>query len=161
MKVRKNIISFLLIFAYSIGFAHEMIPHFHLEDGIGNHLEVSIETHHHHHHLGNHKQVNTNDGNNIVHEDHQDDSLYDYLVCLLSAANHTASYSSLDASFPSFEVDHFENQCNKNVIVNSSFFVNEAEVSCLKVDFFTSDECDYLSPITESDPNRGPPIFPC
>ena len=159
MLVRKKIITLLLICAYSIGFAHEMIPHFHVEDEIHNHLESSDEEHHH---LDNHKHVNTNDGNNVAHQDHLDDSIYDYLVCLFSGVDHTTCYSSHEVSFPTFDLKVSENKSNKRfTIASTSFHFNGAEVTVSKVEIRAFDERIYLSPIEESDPNRGPPKFSC
>lgn len=84
MKMRNSLISFLLIFAYSIGFAHELIPHYHVEDGFS--LRKNAEMHHH-------VAQEDRDLDDISHNDHLDDGFLDYLVCIVSHADHSADHS--------------------------------------------------------------------
>jgi hypothetical protein len=81
MKMRASLISFLLIFAYSIGFAHELIPHYHVEDGFF--VVKNSELHHH-------VAPEDRDLDDISHNDHLDDGFLDYLVCIVSHADHSA-----------------------------------------------------------------------
>jgi hypothetical protein len=85
MQLKKTLISFLLIFAYSIGFAHELIPHYHAEDGflIGEKAEL-------HHHVS----PKDRDFDDIFHADHLDDSFLDFLVCIISHSEHSSHSNS-------------------------------------------------------------------
>ena len=97
--MRTSLISFLLIFAYSIGFAHELIPHYHVEDGflIGEKAE-----------LHRHVSPKDRDFDDIFHADHLDDSFLGYLVCIISHTDHSAHdhvellHQGTDLSFDKF-----------------------------------------------------------
>lgn len=87
MQLKKTIISFLLIIAYSVGFAHELIPHYHVEDGVN--IGANEELHHH-------VTPNERDLNDITHDDHLDDNFLDFLVCIISHSEHS-SHDNLEA----------------------------------------------------------------
>lgn len=159
MKLRKSIISFLLIFAYSLGFAQEFIPHIHVEDGGHNHLEVSAKEHHH---LENHTHTNSHNGNDVAHQDHLDESIYDYLICLMSGVEHSACYASHAVSFPSVDLKKSESKRdNFNLDLTTSSTIFTAEFAESKLTFTNPIERRVLRSIADSDPNRGPPSIPC
>lgn len=160
MRSRKKIISFLLIFAYSIGFAQELIPHFHIEDELHNHhVAASVEEHHH---LENHKHVLVNDGDDIDHLDHLDDSLYDYFVCLLSGAEHSVCHPSHEVSPPAIECDDADNQSKDiNALFTASFNFYLPEFLHLKENFSEREEFNYRNPPSEFFFDRGPPVASC
>ena len=69
-----------MLFTYTIGFAHDFIPHYHIED---IHVGVVSEDHH------KHVDSDTKAVENVAHGDHIDSGIYDYLVCIFSEANHS------------------------------------------------------------------------
>ena len=116
MHLKNVLISSLLIFAYLIGFAHELIPHYHLEDEHHDAQHVAFH---------NHVSVENRDADDITHGDHLDDSFLDYLVCIISHSEHSNLGSdsylhqgidySIDKFTPSIQSSIIEQE--KNLLV--------------------------------------------
>lgn len=95
------VISLLFILTYSLGFAHNFVPHcsdVHLN---GHHSETE---HNHPHH--SHEEPNSIDGDHshVEHGDHFDEDFLDYLVCLFEGNQHhdhscDSQYATQDAEF--------------------------------------------------------------
>ena len=83
---KKLIISIVLLLTYSLGFAHNFIPHHH-DAGTVN-VEHSHENDDHPHHHHNAKEQAHQEHQHISHGDHVDEGFYDFLICFLHDANH-------------------------------------------------------------------------
>ena len=81
---KRTIISMLLIFTYTVGFAHNLIPHCNDDHTNG----VHVETHHHAHHTHASDDRSAEDHSHVEHGDHFDEGFLDYLVCLFEGIQH-------------------------------------------------------------------------
>ena len=156
MKLIKSIIALFLLLTYSFAFAVELVPHSHI-----NHVNMEKGEGHHH---NNHQHVSTEnkDADDVLHENHLDDNLLDFVICLLSKLEHPES-------------DIFQ----QHLIVSELNNINPKSISKTKVIailtaifvdssvLITNDEIDtpylneYQSLVVKSSPNRGPPSFSC
>lgn len=80
MNFNKIIASLFLLFTYLIGFTHNVIPHCH-HNADANHTHLE----HHEHHTGSHDQGNDR---HVSHNDHLDEGVLDFIICLLSETEH-------------------------------------------------------------------------
>jgi hypothetical protein len=85
---KRVFISLILILTYTVGFAHNFIPHC-----TGIHADVShsgLEHHHTHHTHHTHDGHDSTEENHshVEHGDHFDQGLLDYLICLFEGAQH-------------------------------------------------------------------------
>lgn len=147
MEFKKSLVSFLLLFVYTIGFAHDFIPHYHIEDihfGIGNNERHS------------HLSVEDDFKNEVNHGDHLDAGVYDYLVCAFSEANHS---------------NHDDvNAVSQNL---TSSIVSQNELPFVEIKFLESDKIglksnvkvsstpfrDNSTDLSSRSNRRGPPLF--
>lgn len=93
MRFFKSCISILLIFCYGLGFAHNLIPHQHNGDHENHEHEhaVSHDDHQHQH---------------INHQDHQDEGLLDFMLCLLiDLEHHEANLEFFKPTQNHFQID--------------------------------------------------------
>ena len=157
MKAKKIIISLLLLFAYSLGFAHNIIPHQH--DAESKEHIVEHDGHHHHNHSHQHKTVKHShtDHQHISHGNHYDEDFYDLLVCFLHKADHQDDCK--DQHFLPANSNRISiNKLQANMLVAVLFSVTtETEQSELTSDDQVDTEKTYLSPFIEDIPLRGPP----
>jgi hypothetical protein len=82
---KRVFISLILILTYTVGFAHNFIPHctdVHTDE---SHSEVE---HHHTHHTHEGHDSTEEDHSHVEHGDHFDQGLLDYLICLFEGAQH-------------------------------------------------------------------------
>lgn len=94
-------ISLLFILTYSLGFAHNFVPHcsdVHLN---GRHSET--EHNHGHHSHDEHNSIDV-DHSHVEHGDHFDEDFLDYLICLFEGNQHhdhscDTQYASQDFEF--------------------------------------------------------------
>ena len=85
VQFKKTIISLVLILSYTVGFAHNFIPHCSDVHTGENHSKVE-HNHEHHNHDGHDSLIK--DHSHVEHGDHFDEGLIDYLVCLLEGVQH-------------------------------------------------------------------------
>ena len=148
MEFKKSILSFLLLFAYTIGFAHDFIPHYHVEDihfGVGNkelHVHVSPE------------QGSSND---FQYGDHLDNGIYDFLVCAFSEVNHSNHDDKnevLQASVNSIvnQGEHFSIDFAFVYVIEPTLSVNQLKVCSKPIG-------DNSSCLSSRSNRRGPPTF--
>lgn len=145
----KTILSIFLLLIYSIGFAHNVIPHHH---------SYEVEEH-----LLNHQHVNVVDldEDDILHESHLDDSFVDYVLCLLSEIKHPSSYH-VDHHFISFPKEDASSKVfiSKAIVVSAIILEKPSpnqSFTLVRTPYFTN----YLSANTTSSPFRGPPFYFC
>lgn len=146
MQLKKTLISFLLIFAYSIGFAYELVPHYHVEDGFS--VVKNAEMHHH-------VSIEDRDLDDISHYDHLDDDFLDFLVCIVSHSDHSAHdnvefvHQGVDLSFDKFSSADFISLISLN---------EKIHVPYQKTSEVISKPCTaHWLERSESQSRRGPP----
>jgi len=85
VQLKRTLISLVLLLAYGLGFAHNVIPHCH--DGEGMHEHHASHSHSHDH---DHDHAHDHDASDhIAHKDHLDENLIDLLMCVLSETEHS------------------------------------------------------------------------
>ena len=156
VHIKTILISYFLIFCYTLGFAHSFIPH--SDESIeGQHIHDIVHSHNHHHTVTENKTSN----NSITHQDHFDENVYDYLLCLFSDLEHGESECSMDHEAPNKTISGditFENQ----VFILSSFFNLETifNENNKQTPSYFSGIVTYKSPTRSQNSLRGPPFFP-
>jgi len=149
VQLKKIIISVSLLLVYSLGFAHNLIPHSHdVNEAFANH---SVIGHHHHQHADEHEH---HDHEHVSHGTHVDENLYDFLVCVL------------------FEMEHEEHGCvfhqlpttvkmvkkNQTDLVFSSNTTYNTPASLSKPTLSSVIVPGYFSPLISALSLRGPPL---
>lgn len=159
MRFRKVIISLFLFLTYSIGFAHNLVPHCTVDFENSN---IATKDSHHHHNHHEHNGEDEADHDHIVHEDHLDSGYLDLVICLLE------------------DVEHGDEECGQEhcftLSSNNLSLKNFSKIQMIYVVFgllqesFIHDQREYfnieyshiiLSPPLEKSPHRGPPVFTC
>ena len=156
MKIKKLIISLLLLLTYSLGFAHNFIPHQH-EDGVEDEITKEKKGHHHHHHA-----IKKSNHEHISHGNHYDEGLYDLLVCFLHESDNQ-EYKCNNHHFVLAKPNRVvinKLQVNKLVTILYSI-TTELEQDEKFPDYNIDSDISYLSPTIENSPHRGPPLFSC
>ncbi len=152
MKFKQSILALFFLAIYSLGFCHGVVPHCESES-------ISSETHTHEHH--EHGDDDSDDGH-IVHADHFDEGIYDYIICLMVEMNHDEDGCN------------FHHCAKVNLQDISLKQVSDIEflavlVSFLDLGLMDSDDVDFseskvdfaLYTIANSISHRGPPQFSC
>ena len=125
VQFKKTVISLILILSYSIGFAHNLIPHctdFHSD---GEHSESAHHNHSHHtHDDGNFVEENHD---HVEHDDHFDDGYLDYLICLIDNLDHSNGSCNLECYTPLVEYKFANNEDIQS---------QDLEVDWIESDFF-------------------------
>lgn len=154
MQVKQSIIAFIFLAIFSLGFGHGVVPHCEGKEAGG-------EDHHHHKHH-EHSSDNPIDDYHVSHNNHLDENIYDYLVCLVS------------------DLEHEDDNCNmflcSNITLNDFSFIDLVKVelplvhiSSFNLELLNNSESDYaeldcisgLPPILENILHRGPPSISC
>ncbi|MCB9364322.1 MAG: hypothetical protein H6587_07130 [Flavobacteriales bacterium] len=157
MRLFKPIIALFLLLTYSFAFAVELVPHCHID----NHVEYfGFKDGKNHQHVS----PENKDADDVVHKNHLDDSLLDFVICLLNELEH-----------PESDIFH------QHVVVSELNNVNSKALSKTKIIAFLSavlikpitvktnkefnsyfySSNNYQSILLESSPHRGPPVFSC
>ena len=149
----------ILLLTYSLGFAHNIIPHSHdseTEHHEENHEHEGHHHHHHHHHHSTSKQLTANH-EHITHGNHFDEGLYDLLICFLHEA-HQEDECENQHYIPANTNRIIINKLQVNKLVATLFSITlESEMSELISENQIDSETSYLSPSVEDTPLRGPP----
>ncbi|MBL1280527.1 MAG: hypothetical protein COA33_009655 [Fluviicola sp.] len=155
MQFKRVIISFLLIFSYSFGFAHSLIPHC---DNLlnGNHIHNTAEKHKHQHNSS--LEENHENHSHVSHGNHFDEGVYDLLMCLFSDLDHGDSECSMQhtaTSEPSITYDSQEfAKVFSTFIALFAIVENKEEITISKVS-----DAIYASPEINALSLRGPPVI--
>lgn len=84
MKAKKNILALLLFFTYSISLLHAMVPHSHEFEHPFTDEQISFE-----------KMVDDHSSeNNISHQEHEDENLFDLIICIFSHTPHSDEFDN-------------------------------------------------------------------
>ena len=156
MKLFKISIAFFFLFIYSLAFAVELVPHYH-NDSDNSILGITENFNGH-----THIEVENRDSDDISHENHLDDNLLDFVICLLQKIEHSESdifhqyyFSSEPTNIAS--IDFFRTK-----LIAIPFVEQIAEKQLTpKPDFKYVTIGNYLLPTVKASPHRGPPVFSC
>jgi len=153
---KRIIISLLLLLTYSLGFAHNFIPHQHnAETETHNHAHDDKNEHHHHNGI-NKLGV---DHEHISHGNHFDDGFYDLLVCFLHDAEFHSDDSNNDYFIPT-KTNNTSSEISLQLfaIVNTLFATTLETKEASSLDFLDIDlTSNYRSPSLVDFHLRGPP----
>ena len=154
MNIKRIIISFILLLTYSLGFAHNIIPHQHdSETHTHNHSHDNAHDHSHSNSLAH------NDHQHVSHGDHFDESLYDLLVCFLHETDFKTDECNIYYIAPPKTNASSKAQTQQLLAVISTLFelVSDSENTPSKHIVGNDSTKDYLSPSIANSPLRGPP----
>ncbi len=156
MITKKIIISIILLLTYSLGFAHNFIPHHHdTETEIHKHSHED-EGHHHHHHGSEEKSHEGHE--HISHGDHFDEGLYDLIVCFLHDANHHEDECDNHYFIPTKNSNR-KTQNSQQLKLVAVLFSLSVEITQpeLTTNLDVNSSIAYRDPSMEDSPLRGPP----
>ena len=153
MHLKRVFISIILIFSYTVGFAHSIIPHC---DNLfnGSHIH-NISEEHNHNHLTNESHE---DHEHITHGNHFDEGIYDLIICLFSDLDHGASECNMQHNTPlesSIDYGHQENSKIISTFVSTFGTIEEVE----KIEISKLSEISYNIPELNAHSLRGPPTL--
>lgn len=155
MKMRNSLISFLLIFSYSFGFAHNFVPHctdVHVAQGHGH------GEHHDNHHEHEKGEVIADDHSHIANADHYDDGLIDFLVCALENVNHNDDTCNLDCYTPITEFNNSEKTDETpNLVDDFHFAIIEVDLYSIKSSYSDAVSHRATEGLIHDYSYRGPP----
>jgi len=157
MKLKKIIISFFLLFVYSISFAHSLSYHEHgfYSEHQFEFRNVKSSDHQHEHHTHSLKEELKTD--HINHNNHCDDGIFDLITCVLSdLTNHNHNDCHLEHQ-PNNDTNRVSNQDNLSDIVDVKLVLRYR----YSIQYLVSDQLisGLQCPLIEGAPLRGPPIF--
>lgn len=151
MKIFKLAISLFLLLTYALGSAHGLIPH--CQEMI---LGDSSASHHHHEHH-QHTPEDNIDHEHIVHKDHLDGGVFDFILCFLSDIEHPANHCSIEHFAPKKTIKNFKT-FSKDKLIDTFFAINNSnELSDIPNRNFIESTLSFLSPPLNNSPHRGPP----
>ena len=151
MQLRKTLISFLLIFSYSIGFAHNAIPH----------CDEAHESDLHHTHEHNHQHHSSDEvsseHSHIAHNDHYDHGIIDLLICALESSNHDDGDCKTECYIPILDYNSIKtvnsSEFSSDLAINNNFFELSIETANYTTASILNSSKEYLLLY----PDRGPP----
>lgn len=142
----------LLIAIYSLGFMHDVIPH----------CENSNNEKHHHHEHHVHEQSETAYDGHIVHDDHMDEGIYDYLVCLVSDLEQGEDGCNMHHCVKADLPKTFKKQSSDHTIITTKVLTSSFEfIEGTITKFIEGKENNGLPPILNGTSRRGPPFISC
>ena len=159
MQTSKLIISSFLLFVYSFGFAHYLIPHCEKESS-AIHVYYEQEVIGHQHHDINSYNEHSDEHEHLQHEGHVDDGILDFLICFLSEVEHQENASSLEV-YLSVKTDTkaprlFESKLQLLAVLS---VLNNLDLHSYSKTNYEEILGVYISPLIHQSPNKGPPYF--
>lgn len=155
MNFKRIVISFFLLLTYSLGFAHNLIPHQH-DSETEKHSHAHDNKHEHHHHSEPKKSKVEHE--HISHGDHFDEGFYDLLVCFLHDADFHTDDCNTHYIAPTKTHRSLTNKSQKTLFVATLLAVTiEVEQPELATYFNVNSIIFYHSHSIEDSPLRGPP----
>jgi hypothetical protein len=154
MKLKQIFISLLLLFVYSLAFAHSIMPHEH-----GFYAEHQPETHNHEHHIHTDNEIETA---HLHHKNHCDEGIVDLILCVLNDFHqHSDDCEDENIIFENSKrlTNSVENDLEIYLASNFSAYsntINYVTVNSKYFDFESSNICNELS--KDNSPLRGPPF---
>ncbi|MDB4533628.1 hypothetical protein N9242_02065 [Vicingaceae bacterium] len=156
MLTKKLFISIILLLTYSLGFAHNFVPHNH-DSETAVHEHSHEENGHSHHHHSTKEQAHQ-DHEHISHGDHFDEGFYDLLICFLHDADHHEDECDNHYFIPTKTNSSSTNKLHQQKLVATLIaltVVLEKPELTYKLDVNSS--IFYRSLSMEDSPLRGPP----
>lgn len=149
---KRTIISMILILTYTVGFAHNLIPH--CTDNHPN--AVHLETHNHAHHIHASDDHSAEGHSHVEHGDHFDDGFLNYLVCLFEGIQHHDSGCDVECNPQGNQVKYStENSVSTDTIIvalDNQFYIENTSVK------INSDVLQVQSQKgLDTSPGRSPP----
>lgn len=145
---------------YSISFAHSFTLHEHGFNTEHQHepIEVNNTSHGHVHH--SHSEKLNIDTDHINHNNHCDDGVFDLITCLLSDLTHHQHDDCEFENQTNNEYKRLTNSNNHKLASPFKIFSNQCIAYNLKLKaLFYQLNIDYLSPLIDESPLRGPPVY--
>ncbi len=100
VNLKNIILAYFLILSYTLSFAHSLIPH---SEGLIDGQHIHDLSHEHNH---SHSKVHSHStDDHVIHADHFDENIYDYLICIFSDLEHGESECSIEHEAPTQEVN--------------------------------------------------------
>lgn len=149
---KRVFISLILILTYTVGFAHNLIPHHSDVHEFGNHTEVA---HNHAHHV--HDDINSleEDHSHVEHGDHFDEGLLDYLICLFEGVHHHHSCEAqCTAQISTFKYST-EKSTHGDQLITAELSIPPVEIQPSAIS--TTTELDLTQIDLNSSSGRAPP----
>lgn len=157
---KRVFISVMLLLAYSLGFAHNLIPHTHINE-TAEEIVTHDENRHHHYHYNNYHHKKHVNHEHILHGDHFDENLYDLLVCFL----HTTDDKQAKDCNGQFYMPTTKKRIINNVPQVQLLAIIISIVPGLEItftnEFYEWVETLHSLPPINSTSLRGPPSFFC
>ena len=161
MQIKKVIIATLFLLTYTIGFAHNLIPHCSAACGelpVAAHQETGH--HHHAHHEHDHGEDSGHD--HIEHNGHLDGGLLDYVVCLLSEMEHPATDCQIEVCLPASTANTVPEALSNVTCIALLYSVFELAEQDEPLQAGHSEAVtSYTAPPIAECPHRGPPTPSC
>jgi hypothetical protein len=154
--LKKQIITIVLLSAYLLGLAHNVIPHCH---------EAFVLTKTDHQHIAGHHQHVANgqeheDHEHVAHNDHQDESLIDYIICALSMGEEPAGEDQYSENVPTKNnIRWLDADQSVQFLVAVLYTVLQPQAVEENVVFGEIHQIAYESIDSIADPHRGPPAL--
>ncbi len=152
------IISSILLLAYCLSFAHNLIPHCHHAIG-----QLAIpHTHavqHEHHEEGDHHGDENH--THIAHQGHLDEGLVDLLVCLLTETEHPGSDAGEHFVMPNTELHKLDISSKIQITSMLIYWLFDFSEDCTLLVARPEIHSDYTAPLLAHSPLRGPPTISC
>jgi len=152
MKVGKIVISFFLLLTYSLGFAYNLVPHY-SDFGIDNHHAIQ------HYHVHASKQDKNPKHEHITHNNHFDEGIYNYIVCLTNETNGASTGATVEHYFTLNTNEIVLKKINALPVTMLLCAVFKIEAQPEIFNSFNDVERIYLPPFIKESPHRGPPII--
>ncbi len=155
----KQIISVFLLFTYSVGFSHSMIPHCTATE-TSCHKDVHHHEHHEHHEH-NDAEVH-DDSDHVMHNDHFDESFYDLMLCVLSELEHHAGDCGTEACLLANRTETSGKAVAKTKLAAVLVALLQVSFQEPSISTFNAEVASiYLAPNIHGSPHRGPPSISC
>lgn len=155
---KQSILAFLFLMIYFMGFSHGVIPHCQSKNAAD---EIGGNHHHHEHHEHSVAEEENSD-DHVVHNDHLDNGVYDFIICLISDLEHEDNDCNMHLCAKVNLQENSLNQFSKaklfavvSVLFNIEFFVKPKMVYSESISICIS------PPFLKNISHRGPPIISC
>lgn len=158
MQFGRIIISLSLLLTYSMGFAHNLVPHH--EETMEQHVvaEASNEHHGHAHHEHPLAIDLVDSHEHISHNNHFDSDVYDLIVCFFNETAHPTSACNIE-HFPNSKSASDSKVKNGNSVIS---MIDDKSVQVAYIEivmpFGNTSTIPYSNPPITQSPHRGPPL---
>jgi len=150
MKILKTVISLFLLLTYSIGFAHNLVPHC---STFSPH-ESHPPSHQHHNDLGEHDE----DHVHVLHNSHIDEGVFDFVLCLATEAGDEENECIEEHCFTvNTNTVSLKKTAHLATAIVLFSITNEPVIATINNSLINEESLFYASPPISNTPLRGPP----